>query len=406
MRKLTFSLLCALLLTSSLVMPVLAQDSPLTPPVLCGDLATTDCDILKASAEVMQTVSSYAFATEYNVFLTGIPEMEVDTVDITFGADGMLEVDPESMAAMKSLTEASMAGDAEAVQAVMADLPATVLDFYRGLGFDGTIRLTMPEEVAALISEDSDVPFPADLTLAFRIVDGMFYMRIADLKAHAPELEEYPSEWIGFDLVGLMEQGMAAGDTSQMDATSMAQSMIFAGLANQMMSAMEQFVTVERLDDADVAGQTAAVFQSSVDMVDFFGSNEFASFVRDMVVLAGADDAQTTAEIDQGLMMVGLMAPMIFGGMEVDNLMTIGLDDYYLYAQDFSFSWDLSQLLGLAAMSDPALAEALGDAEPLIEFAFTSSFDQFNEDFDLTAPDDVEIIPLEDMAPDTMDAVF
>ena len=49
MRKLISVLLCALLLTSSLVVPVLAQDSPLAPPVLCGELAEADCTILETS---------------------------------------------------------------------------------------------------------------------------------------------------------------------------------------------------------------------------------------------------------------------------------------------------------------------------------------------------------------------
>ena len=49
MHKLISAFLCAFLLTSSLVAPVLAQDSPFTPPVLCGDLDEADCSILLLS---------------------------------------------------------------------------------------------------------------------------------------------------------------------------------------------------------------------------------------------------------------------------------------------------------------------------------------------------------------------
>ena len=84
--------------------------------------------------------------------------------------------------------------------------------------------------------------------------------------------------------------------------------------------------------------------------------------MRDSAAAVGADDAETTAQLDEGLTMMGFLAPMIFGGMEISNEMAIGQDDFYLYAQDFLFRWDLSQLLGFAAMSDPSIAEAIGDA--------------------------------------------
>ena len=406
MRKLISSLLGAFLLTSTLVAPALAQDSPLTPPVLCGDLDEADCSILESSAEAMQNVSSYAFGIEYNVFLTGLPEMDVETVDISFSADGMVEIDPDVVATMKSISEASMSGDAEAMMAAMEEMPTAVLDLYAGLGFDGTIQLSMPEELAAILSEDSEVPMPAELSLAFRIVDGMFYMQIANLKAMAPDLEEIDADWIGFDLVGLMEQSLEQGGSGEIDPESMAASMVAAGLANQIIGVMEPYVTVERLDDTDIDGQAAAVFLSSVDMVGFFSSEEFINFVRDSAAAVGADDAETTAQLDEGLTMMGFVAPMVFGGMEISNEMTIGQDDFYLYAQDFLFRWDLSQLLGFAAMSDPSIAEAIGDAEPVIEFTFTNAFDQFDAEFDFAPPDSVQIIPLDEMSPEGMDAVF
>jgi hypothetical protein len=375
MRKFVYSLLCALLLTSSLVAPALAQDAPFTPPVLCGDLDASDCSILEASAEAMQSVTAYAFDIEYKAFVTGLPEMEIENVEITFGANGMIEIDPDVVAAMQELTAASMSGDADNVAAAMEDMTAILLDFYAGLNFDGQVYFSMPEELAALLSEDSDVPMPPDLTMAFRIIDGMFYMQISEFKSFAPELEEIPADWIGFDMVGLMEQSMAQSEGGEFDVESMTAGLVGTGLAYQLISAMEPFVTVERLDDVDLDGQSGAVFHSSVDMVEFFSSDAFAAFVRDSAAAIGADDAETTAQLDEGLTMAGFLAPMIFGGMEIDNEVTIGVDDFYQYGQDFVFRWDLSQLLGFAAMSDPSIAEALGDAEPLIEFMLTAAYD-------------------------------
>jgi hypothetical protein len=248
MRKFVYSLLCALLLTSSLVAPALAQDAPFTPPVLCGDLDASDCSILEASAEAMQSVTAYAFDIEYKAFVTGLPEMEIENVEITFGANGMIEIDPDVVAAMQELTAASMSGDADNVAAAMEDMTAILLDFYAGLNFDGQVYFSMPEELAALLSEDSDVPMPPDLTMAFRIIDGMFYMQISEFKSFAPELEEIPADWIGFDMVGLMEQSMAQSEGGEFDVESMTAGLVGTGLAYQLISAMEPFVTVERLD--------------------------------------------------------------------------------------------------------------------------------------------------------------
>ncbi len=406
MRKFISALLCAFLLTSSLVAPVLAQDSPFVPPVICGDLDADDCSLMQASSAAMQEVTSYAFDTEYNVLVTGLPDMDVERVDISILANGMLQIDPDVVAAMQEVAEVTMSGDADATAAAMAELPAVVLDFYSGIGFDGEISIIMPEDLAALLSEDSEVPMPAELSLTFRIVDGMFYMRIADFKEFAPDLEEIPADWIGFDLVGLMEQSMAQGDSGEFDVESMTSGMVGTGLAYQLIGAMEPFVTVERLDDVELDGQSGAVFHSSVDMVEFFSSDAFAAFVRDSAAAIGADDAETTAQLDEGLTMAGFLAPMIFGGMEIDNEITIGVDDFYLYGQDFLFRWDLSQLLGFAAMSDPSIAEAIGDADPVIEFTLTAAYDQFGAEFEFAAPDDVQIIPLDEMSPDGADAVF
>jgi hypothetical protein len=406
MRKFVYSLLCALLLTSSLVAPALAQDSPFAPPVICGDLDAADCSILEDSAAAMQGVTAYAFDIEYKTFVTGLPEMEIESVEITFGATGMMEIDPDVVAAMQELTAASMSGDADTVAAAMEEMTAILLDFYAGVNFDGEVYFSVPEELAAILSEDSDVPMPPDLTFAFRIIDGMFYMQISEFKEFAPDLEEFPADWIGFDLVGLMEQSMAQSEGGEFDAESMTAGLVGTALAYQLIDAMEPFVTVERLDDADLDGQSGAVFHSSVDMVEFFSSDAFAAFVRDGAAAIGADDAETTAQLDEGLTMAGFLAPMIFGGMEIDNQVTIGVDDLYQYGQDFVFRWDLSQLLGFAAMSDPSIAEALGDAEPLIEFMLTAAYDQFGAEFEFAAPDDVQIIPLDEMSPDGVDAVF
>jgi hypothetical protein len=52
-----------------------------------------------------------------------------------------------------------------------------------------------------------------------------------------------------------------------------------------------------------------------------------------------------------------------------------------------------------AAMTDPALAEAMGDAEPMIELGAVVNMGEFNAEMEFEAPEDVQMIPLDEMMP-------
>ena len=61
----------------------------------------------------------------------------------------------------------------------------------------------------------------------------------------------------------------------------------------------------------------------------------------------------------------------------------------------------------LAAMSDDSLKELLQSGQkPAIEFAFDGDYWDFNEETSIEAPEDVEIIPLDQMSPADDEEMF
>jgi hypothetical protein len=178
-----------------------------------------------------------------------------------------------------------------------------------------------------------------------------------------------------------------------------------SGLAAvQFMQQVNDFVSVERLDDVALDGQDGAQFAYSFDVVGFLTSDAFKSYMQTLVAAMGEDvDAQ---EMEQAIAMIDFVAPMVFRDLQIDSTYVVGLDDKLAYAATGDFSWDLSSVMQFAAMTDPSLAEAMGDAQPMIDMQFEIDYSDQNAEMDITVPDDVQMIPLEQLMPQDTSAVF
>ena len=395
--------------------PVYAQDSVDIPAPYCGDLDPEDCAVLEASAVAMKTVRSYAFDFEYAMHLAGLPDLPADPLVLSYGMDGVWAIDETAHAAIAQLSVLQTMPSIDVLSDVSEELPILMAAMYRGMQFDGTMRLNMSPEIAAEISAESEVPLPEELSFGIRLVNGMAYINLADLKALAPEeFEDLPSEWLGLDLAGLMEISMEdAMQSSEMaGGENLAAGLVMGAGVAQLTQAFEPYMTIERLDDVSVGDQSAAVFRTSVDLIGFFSSQAFRDFVTQFASMVPSEtgDALTSQDmqqLDEGLTMLGLLAPMLFQGLDADAHTVIGLDNFYTYSSDLSLAWDLTSLLQFAAMSDPELGVQLSPGQSsIIEFGFDSTFDQFNEEFTVEVPEDVEIIPLDMMVPTDTSELF
>lgn len=400
MRTKLICLLLVLAVSLLAAAPAAAQDNTGNPFVICGDLSAVDCALLTDAYAKTQELSAYAFDWNFELNVRDLPDMEINPIDMTFGMKGSWSAHGpalDAIAKLRSLYSAQMSADA--LQTLSQDMPNLMLDLYRGVNFDAELVLQMPQAVADSISQGSDVAFPTEFRMPVRMLDGMVYMDLGQVRELAGTEYPFTSDWIGFDLAGLMEIAMHENQKGAgQDAFGAG---IGTGVATaEVIKALQAFVTVERLDNAALDGQEGAVFRSSYDVVKFLASDVFKEMATQMAKAIETQDPAAAQEIENNLNMVGFVAPMVFRDLDMTNTTTVGLDDQYIHAIDMAFNWDLAGLMQLAAMSDPQMRASLPDnAQPRVDLTLNSTYSQFGEDQTLEAPADVQIIPLDTLAP-------
>ena len=292
-------LICAILaalMPFLLVAPAFAQDATPAFPVFCGDLATDDCAILEEATLAAQDLRSYAMDMMLDFSITGIPDLPADPLAFNVALDGRFLLD-ESAHAVSQRLQLLQSGAEEDRLALLEEMPDLMLDLYSGVNFDMTMTYTLPPELAALMSDDADVQFPETLSFDMRMIDGMMYINLSDLRDLMPESDDtLTSDWIGMDYIGMLEMQMedVAGRTDESMLAGMAGGLVMA----QMMQDMQEYVTVERLADVDRDGQQAAVFAYTPDVPGFFASDVFVNLLSEMSTMMG-DEAPSAAEMEE-----------------------------------------------------------------------------------------------------------
>ena len=149
-------ILLVLLVLSLLVFtagPVFAQDMP---EPFCGQLSADDCDLLKMSQQAQMDVSSMTSTVDASTTIAGLPGLPADELTFNWVQDTTISLDPE---VTQQMMEMQMAG-AEAIMENMQDFADLTVEFYKTLGLDAQIDLTMPEEIAQLLSAQSGIEVP------------------------------------------------------------------------------------------------------------------------------------------------------------------------------------------------------------------------------------------------------
>ena len=398
-------LICAILaalLPLLAAAPVFAQDNSSPLPVICGDLPEEDCALIEESTVAMRDLSSYSIAATADFSMTGIPDMPADPLAVNLQMEGSFVVDDAAKAVAQQMNSLMLGASPEDAAAMGSNMQDMLRDLFGGMDFDITLTYTLPPELADAMSQDSEVPVPETFSIEVRLIDGNMYLNVADMRSLDPSMsEEITSDWIGFDYVGLLEMQMQEGSMEEDPAAASAA----AGLAvSQFMAEMKPYINVERLDNVDLGDQEGAAFSYAFDVVGFLTSDAFRTAVENMLTASGED--VSASDVQEGISMLNFVAPMVFRDLEITAGTEIGLDDKLVYSQTFDFSWDLASLAQFAAMSDPSAAAALGDAEPAVSFTFSGEYADFNDEMVFDIPEDVQMIPLEQLAPPDTSAVF
>lgn len=400
--------LYCLLLTLLLLLPaapVAAQDD--TPPVaLCGDLPVEDCAVLEASVEAMQAQSAGHLDGVVKIGMAGFPELEPDPFEIAVDLSARYAMDESARKAVRTMTALHQTEDAELAAITPEAIQQLILELYAGIDYDLQLRLSVAETVAEAISQDAGVAFPPELNIAMRLVDGMAYFDLSGFRPMAPELRQLKADWIGVDMVGLLKLSMA--DAPAADAQALVESAAAGMAMARLMESLQEYVEVERLENVALEGQEGAVFVTRPDLAELFRSDTFRALVVTTAAMSATDpDSQSPEALEQDLDMFGFMAPMLFRDLLVESTSVIGLDDFFLYESSFDFNWDLTSLIQLAAMSDDSLADAVNAGmAPAMSLTVDMDYGGYGEAITVEVPEDVEIIPLDQMMPADTSAMF
>lgn len=393
MRKNALLILLVIALLAFSAAPALAQD---LPEPFCGDLEEADCAILQAAQDAQMEISSYVSTVDATALVAGIPGLPADELTFEWSQDTVLSMDPELTMAMAEL---QMQGP-EAMMENLEELADLTVQFYQTLGVDATVDLTLPEEIASILSAQAGVEVPEDLSLQVVMVDGFAYIATEGLAFLGPQLTDM-GEWIGVDLASAVEMGFDQSLNSDDPAqqAQMAQSLGFSSMlsSEEVRGLFEDFVVVERLDDADVDGTDVAVFETSFDFAGFLASPGFWQFLTDNLdtISSMSQTPITEEELQQAQMALTFLGPALLEGLEFTSTSSLGAEDSLPYGQLVSFNWDLAGLLQFAASTGAVPAGTGRDALISLEIDATNS--EFDAAPEITAPEDATIIPLEGM---------
>ena len=404
MRSKLASLLLVVILLLASFSTALAQSEP-----FCGDLDAADCDLLTAAAGNMKDVTSYKASAEYSAVLSGIPELPLSEASVDVMVDGAFSYDESALAAAQQLSEIQ---SQEEIANLLADSPQLFVDFYNGWAFDMVISATASDELVAALSADAGVELPSSLNVPLILKDGVLYVDITEIAPYIDGMQEMQG-WLGFELGRLMQaaadQGLFEEAAMQMDPTAMASSgavdpatlgaMMGVQAALSDPKAFEKFMTIERSDDGEIDGAAVAVFVTKLDLLSFIISPEFVDLVTQLAASGALGaDAPSAADIEQTMQMVGLMGPMLFQGLTSESTVSVTIDEpNYVVGQTSLFSWDLSGLLQMAAMSGALSADQMPSGASLIEFSTSVTNSDINGEQTIEAPADAMVIPAEAM---------
>lgn len=395
MRSKMFGLLIVLVLLLGTFGSAFAQDE--MPAPYCGDLAAADCELLAAAQMAMMDVQSYKAVGTYDVTLAGIPGLPAEEVKVAVTVDGAFSFDDAAHAAAMGLAGKTQ----EQLMAALAEDPQPILDLIGGWNADAVISVEMSPEVAQGLSAQAGVEVPAAANVGIMLVDGVLY---ADLTEIAPLVQGLPEGWIGIPALEMLQANADAGvfaqAAAQMDPSALdpstAASLGIAAMLTSGTGQFEKYMSVARLDDTDVDGNAAAVFETTFDLGSLVASPEFAELVK-VLAASGAlgEGAPSAADIEGTLQMVGMMGPMLFQGLYIGGTETVGLDPQYIYQTTAGISWDLASLIQMAAMSGQLPEGIDANAPVAIDLQTSVTNSEIGVEQTIEAPADAMMIPLE-----------
>jgi len=372
----------AVLLTALLALVfAFPANAQMTTNIACGDLAEADCEILTSS----EIAPSATFTGEGTLVVTvaGTP------YEATLGLDGSYITDQALAAEYTAMQDMTPQEVMETMYADTESFVTFITDFFQLVDSEMTLGVSVPATLTQGMPSEYDIPL--------YLVDGAAY---ADLAAFS-ELDPSLSGVYGIDLVALY--------TDLFNDPEMAEvfDMVFEMNDGEGMNAMtefadpefvNEFTTIERLEDTTVNGAQAAVFETNIDYGALFTSDAMREMMREqmaaqqeMMAEADPEAAEAMDEVDVDDIM-DLYAALLEDATFITTS-TIGLDDGYTYATDVMFTLDVDPT---TLDSELATEMGLSGIPPInVDFALNLSQSGFGDVAEITLPEGAQTLPQE-----------
>jgi hypothetical protein len=365
---------------------------------VCGDLDAEDCDILYGSSDAMMDVTSGVQTVSVEFQATNVPQTPFEDISFDFSLDTVYGYSDEAAAAAMAMQNMSPE-DMAALYSDPAALSEMVLTILRGLSASIDMTTNFSEELAAALTQDPNMGWPESVSLSVVMEGGVAYLDLSTLEPLLGDSMGGMTGWIGIDVLPWVEASLmqTAMDPNAALAAS-ASTQVGAGplftqlAAADPMGMITPFLSIARGDDAEVEGESVAVFSTTINWDAFVQSPYF----EQLVVLALSQDpaaAPSATDIEQTVTLGRMFGPALLAGITLELSESVGLESGYLLATDFTLDWDLSDLAALAEMAGGAALAIDEDAAITASIVTTNS--NVNGDVEVEVPAEAFIIPTE-----------
>lgn len=327
-------------------------------PVACGALAQADCSLLEQSRDAMAALTATDLSFSLVATAENIPDMPVAgplTVSLTGKGTFTGDMSPFYTVPSKDVISNP------------AQYGAYLQKMIGGFNGDLQLKLSLPQQFLAATS----TPIPADIPINVRLVDGKGYVDF-DALTNAFGADAglgLPPGWGGMDLVSLINQGMSAMDVDSLTGAGDVPS----DLMNPEI--LQKYVRVERLADDQVSGEAVAVFQTTLDL---------QGLLNDTVVQQAIDQAAETQDrlTDEQVAAI----KQAFNGLTLTATQKIGLNDHFVRSTSVDFTFDMTELMKLAATPEATVEASADQPAPVLKLSFEATAGNFNGGQTISAP--------------------
>lgn len=375
----------------------------------CDIVEDDACEIISASAEAMEDVSSMVSFTEMAIIARDMPEVPLSVIGINYEQDTAMNMSDKALE-MIADTRAMSAADAEE----LFNDPVVLIEYYEELlpevsmAIDMRIQLSDELKMIADMAVEAELgaPLPETIELSLVIDEGIAYADLETISDFIPGMGGMLQGWVGAELAPLLElakeevanQGQI--NNMQLDDSVGAINMSPTGplvaqigafdLSNQFI----QFLDVTLEEDGVINGEDVAVISTAFDFNAFFESDIFRVLFLQIMAEQGEIDVADLSEdeIDETIAMVQIKGPVILEDLVLDHVEGISMSDNYLVSREFLMEWDLTSVLQLAeASGEINLAPG---AEPFFGMETNTYTEQINEDIEISAPEGAIVLPV------------